>query len=74
MAEKEAREGAAVAFKAYIQILEMVSSLRYLGQTFLEVDNDFPEVFVNLRKARKLWFRLSQILGREGADIRTPGR
>ena len=35
--------------------------------------NDWPEVIVNLQKVRKIWTRLSRILGREGVYLQTSG-
>ena len=36
-------------------------------------DDDWPAVAGNLKKARKSWWRLSRILGREGATVRISG-
>ena len=36
-------------------------------------DEDLPEFVGNLRKERKIWARLSRILGREGANPRVSG-
>ena len=69
--ETEKRVGR--VFLAYGILLTAVSSFRYLGQTFLSSDGDWPEVGCNLRRARVRWGRLVRILGREGADRRTAG-
>ena len=45
----------------------------YQVQTLTVVDNNWPAVVYNLRKARKVWDRLLRILGRERADTRESG-
>ena len=52
----------------------MFSSTRYLGWTLVMIDNYWPEIFSNLRKARKAWDRLYWILGREEVYVRTLGQ
>ena len=37
------------------------------------VDNNWPEVFKNLRRAWHKWARLNRVLIREGVDARTSG-
>ena len=54
------------AFSAYGCPLKMVTSFKYLGQVISEVENDWPEVFRNLVKARAVWWRLKRIIIREG--------
>ena len=61
LVEEEAREGAELVFKAYIQALVMVSYLRYLGQTLTEIDNNCLAIIGNLQKVRQTWARLLQI-------------
>ena len=61
-------------FSAYGTPLREVYLLRYLGQTLLSLENNWPVVEQNLRGARGKWGRLENILGREGADRRTVGR
>ena len=51
----------------------MVTSFRYLGQLILEADNDWPEVVINLTRAREIWRRMVCILSREGASLRVSG-
>ena len=66
-----------IEFKEYGQPLTMVYSFKYLVQKLTEVDDNWPSVITNLWKTRKVWARLSrilQVLGREGADLRTSGR
>ena len=48
--------------------------LKCLGRFLAAMDDDWPEVIVNLKKARKSWARLLRILGWEGADARMSGR
>ena len=36
-------------------------------------DNNCPEVMVNLKKSRKIWERLTRILGQEGDNLRVSG-
>ena len=55
----------------------MVYSFKHMGRKLTAVDENWPYVITNLRKTRKVWPRLSrilQVLGREGADVRTLGR
>ena len=71
IADQETWEGSALAFKAYLQTLVMVSLFQYLGRTLMEVKDDWQSVVTKLRKVQTVWSRLSRILGREGADART---
>ena len=52
----------------------MVYSFQYLGRTLTAVDNKFTAIVTNLRKARKVWARLSMFIGREVADANKLGR
>ena len=65
LAEEEAQEEDEVTLKAYGQTLVILSYFRYLGQTLMAVDNNFPAVFTNLWKERKVWDCLLKILGRK---------
>ena len=38
------------------------------------VDDNWPSIITNLRKSRKVWYRLSQIMGKEVADWRISGQ
>ena len=49
MVEDEARKGDDIVFKAYIQIIAIVSSFCYPGQTMIETYNKWPEVVINLQ-------------------------
>ena len=68
LAETETRENLERAFSSYGQPMEMVMDFRYLGRLFTATDNDWPEVAGNIKKARRSWGRLAQVLGRKGAD------
>ena len=48
--------------------------LKYLRRPLTATDDNWPVVIVNLRKDRKISFRLARILGQEGTDTRTSGR
>ena len=61
-------------FLEYGTPLMEVSLFRYLGLTLPSTDDDWTAVEWNLRRTRVKWGRLSNILGREGADKRTVGR
>ena len=74
LAEEESQAGASTAFQAYGSPLETVSSLKYLGLPLTAIYDDWTEVITNIQKVRKIWDRLSRILGREGADTRVSGR
>ena len=52
LAEEEAWEGGEIKFWAYGHPLETVTSFRYLVQTRKAMDNYWPVVLGNLRKAR----------------------
>ena len=56
------------AFGAYKEPIKNVLAFKYLGRVLTEGDDDWLAVVGNLRKARRSWGRLSQVLGREGAD------
>ena len=45
-----------------------MTEFKYLGRVLTENYDDWPEVVGNLGKARRSWGRLSQVIGREGAD------
>ena len=44
-----------MAFQAYGQPLDTVTSFKYLGILLIETYYDCPTVIVNLQKARKIW-------------------
>ena len=61
-------------FLEYGTPLTSVSSFRYLGKMLWSTENDWLEVELNLRRARRKWGRLEDILRREGADKRIIGK
>ena len=61
------------AFSAYGLTLNMVLSFKYLGRVLLAVDDDWPAVIQNLKKARAVWRQMPRILIREGARPRVYG-
>ena len=68
LAETETRENLERAFSAYGQPMEAVTEFRYLGWLLTAMDDDWPAVAGNIKKARRSWGRLALVLGREGAD------
>ena len=62
-----------VIFRAHGQPLSLVTSFHYLGYTLTATGNYCPYDVGNLRKARWTLVQLSQVLGREGVDVRKPG-
>ena len=62
-----------VNFTAYGDILERVEVFKYLGRLMAMDDNDIPAARHNLRKARKVWARLSRLLRTENATPRACG-
>ena len=73
LAEEETRESTARAFQAYDRPLKLTTSSKYLGRKMMALDDDWTVVVGNLRKARKIWARLSRILGRDGVNQRVSG-
>ena len=51
----------------------MVTYFKYLGWVLRAVDDNWPAVVGNLRKARKSWAWLTRSLGWEGANRRVSG-
>ena len=62
------RENLEWAFRAYGKPMETVTEFRYLGRLLTAMDDDWPAVEGNIKKARRSWGRLDQVLGREGVD------
>ena len=60
--------GAVIALRAYGQPLTIVNYFCCLVLTLKVMENHWLAVVGNLWKARWTWARLSQVLGREGAD------
>ena len=61
------------SFEAYGAPLENLTAFRYLGRVMTAGDYYWPEVVVNLQRARKIWRHLSRILSQEGADMKVLG-
>ena len=59
LTEEEALECYVLSFKVYKQPLVMVSSFKYTGWMLTAMDDDWPAIVGNLRKARKVSDRLS---------------
>jgi hypothetical protein len=51
--------------------LKSASVFKYLGRPLSSTDDDWPAVYHNLSKARQRWTRVSRVLTREGAGVRT---
>ena len=68
LAEAEIWESLERFSEAYGELLENVTTFRYLVRVLAAGDNDFLLVVGNLGKARKSWGRLSRILIQEGGD------
>ena len=64
MAAEDSRTGTGRDFRAYVCPITNVEAFRYLGSILTATDDDFPDIFANLRKAWKKWVRMSRILGR----------
>ena len=73
LAEDESRAGAVTGFRSYDSPLETVSSFKYLGRLLTATDDNRLAVISNLREARKIWYRLDRIFGKEGAYTWTLG-
>ena len=58
------------AFHAYGTKMRAVTEFRYLGRVMTNMDDNWPAVAGNIRKARASWGRLARILGRERADLK----
>ena len=61
------------SFRAYREPLENVTSFKYLGRVLIAEGDDWPEVAVNLQKARNSWVRVLIIFIWEGADLKVSG-
>ena len=65
---EEARAGSEIALRAYVWPLTKMASFKYLIRLLTDTDNDWMSVVANIRKARRKWGSMSQILGWKGAD------
>ena len=66
--EEEAQRSTGVDFQVYGRLLVAVLEFKYLGRFLTASYDNMPVVVGNLRKARKRWYRMSRILGREVSD------
>ena len=62
------RESTQRDFEAYGAPIKNVTEFKYLGRVLTANGDNWPAVVGNLRKARRSWGQLLQVLGREGAD------
>ena len=62
-----------MALQDYDWPLGKLPPFKYMGHFPKTTDHDWTSVIANLQKARKIWSRLDQILGREGAYTSTSG-
>ena len=62
---------AETTFCSYDQPLANVGYLNYLVLLLVDIDYAYPEVVANISKAPRKWTQMLQILGWEGADVRT---
>ena len=67
-AETETPKNVEWEFEANREPIESVTEFKYLGRILTATDDDWMVVVGNLGKAERSWGRLSQVLGREGAD------
>ena len=71
--EEDLRESLERAFQAYGELLETMTSFKYLGRVLTAGDGNWPSVAGNLRKDMKSWMRMTRILSREGSDLKVLG-
>ena len=64
------RENLERAFHAYGKPMEAVSEFCYLGRLLTAMDDDWPAVAGNIRKAWVRWGRLARVLRQEGKDLK----
>ena len=50
-------------------LIERRAQFKYLSRILEETDSDFPTVHRNISKARSVWWRLENLLKREGVEI-----
>ena len=69
---EEAQATEDMAFKAYGHSLTMILSLKYRMRVISSSDDYWPAVTANLQMDWNKWYRISQILCREGGAVRDP--
>ena len=74
LAEEEARSGKELEITDYGIPLALVTSFRYLPRFLSEAENDCPVVVHNLQRPWQKWYRLDQVLSREGEYAHTSGQ
>ena len=48
--------------------MEAVLEFRYIRRLLTAIDDDWPAVAGNIKKAGRSWVRLARVFGREGAE------
>ena len=71
--EEELRNISESYFQAYREPSENVTLFTYLGRVMTVGDEYWPAVARNLRKARKIWVRMTRIMIREGTYPKVSG-
>ena len=69
----EMREIMARALQAYIILLNLATSFKYLGRIMTPSDDDWPKVVRNLRKARKSLMQFLGNIGKGGGEPEVVG-
>ena len=67
LAEEDLQESLERDFLAYGELLDTVTSFKYLGRVMTAGDDTWTAVAGNLRKSKKSWVQMTRILGREGS-------
>ena len=62
-----------VSFQINVEDLPPSEALLYLGQTITYKKSDWPEVYQNLKKARRWWGMIARVLAKTGATVRVYG-
>ena len=52
-----------------VDCFEGVDSFKYLERVLHQMDDDWPVVLCNIRRARQFWGRIWKFMRREGADL-----
>ena len=64
LVDEEVRGGGDMKITVYRIPLVLVTSFNYLGRLLLSAEDDWPEVFHELQRARQKWSRLYRVLSR----------
>ena len=73
MSEEEMRKSVERDFQDYRSPINTVTSFKYLWWVLTVAYENWSALVGNLKKARKIWSRLTRILGQEGANPRVSG-